>query len=113
MKTIINLGEAIASSISSRDIISSKIKKLILSADTEIVYLSFKEVDFVSRSAAHEFLLLKDNLLNNKIHVYFSYLNKSVKQMFEVVERSRKKKTKIIKFKAEHLDINDLQKVAF
>jgi anti-anti-sigma regulatory factor len=112
MKKLYNIAKLIAPILSSRDVISSNLNKKIKSANTEFVYLDFKDVEFISRSAAHEMILLKENSAKE---IYFTNMNKTVEKMFAVVEKSRKKTTqnKIIKFKAEKLDITELQQIAF
>lgn len=88
---IIDVAAKLAAILASRDITRS-LKKLILAARTPEVSLDFKNVEFISRSAAHELLLLQDELAKwppQAIALSFINTNKDVAAMFQVVASSR------------------------
>ncbi len=105
--TILNVAELLAKIISSRDIIEileEKIKKV----DTKSVILDFTNVKFISRSAAHSLLLLKDKLKNNK-DVSFANAEKDVSEMLRIVAANRAyPKNEKPEFNPEKIDINSL-----
>jgi len=106
-KKIINVAKILAPIVSSRDL-TGNFKDMILESTAKTVSLDFAEVEFVSRSAAHEFLTIKDELIKKK-EVIFINTNKSVTEMFRVVAANRAvpKKNKV-EFKAKNIDINSL-----
>jgi hypothetical protein len=92
MKTArIDVSTAIARIVVSRDTIDI-LKALILKARSKSVDLDFKDVEFLSRSAAHELLTLKDELshsfLRKKI-VSFINPRDNVSEMLKIVASSR------------------------
>ncbi|MEK7167483.1 MAG: STAS domain-containing protein [Patescibacteria group bacterium] len=85
--TTINIAYRIAPIISSRDVVDN-LENDISKLKTEMVCLDFAEVDFISRSAAHEFLSLKEKLkrrLLKKKEVVFINTNDDVKKMLRIV----------------------------
>jgi anti-anti-sigma regulatory factor len=111
MKQTLNLAELVASEITFRDIVSH-LREKILSCDTEFVYLNFEGVSFISRSAAHEILVIKEELPQKK--TYLTNMNESVEKMFSVVQKSKNSpKANIIKFHAETIKKAQLLKLAF
>jgi len=105
------ISDLLASIISSRDIIDI-LEKAIKKIDNKSVDLDFSNVKFVSRSAAHALLLMKERLQTRK-DIYFINSNKDVANMLRVVAANRivsqKKKPD---FNPEKIDINSLFKEA-
>lgn len=83
----IDLSREIAEIISSRDVILN-LQSIVNSLKEDSVVLNFANVDFISRSAAHQFLLLQESM--DRKNIQFENLNESVAQMFAVVSQSRK-----------------------
>lgn len=106
-KKVINISREIAPILSSRDVIRDLfwvVKKI----RSKKIDLNFKDVKFVSRSAAHELLILKEKLSMQK-DIEFVNLNSEVENMIRLVASSRavSKKEKI-DFKVERVSIHDL-----
>ncbi len=74
--------------LSSRDLIRDYQKEIEKAKDNSVV-LDFSNVDFISRSAAHEFLKLKEEykVKKNK-YLIFENTNEDISKMFEIVARS-------------------------
>lgn len=104
------LEKEIASIISSRDIFSiieSKIEK----ENSDSVNLDFSNVDFVSRSAAHELILLQERYKLKNVFVSFINTNKDVREMIRVVASNRVlPNTKEIEFNPQIVNIKELMK---
>ena len=60
-KKVINVAKILAPIVGSRDLMSV-LAEAINKADAKSVDLDFREVEFVSRSAAHALLLMKEDL---------------------------------------------------
>lgn len=110
-KNTINVAAEIAAVISSRDLVDN-LKKSVKKVDAERVYLDFSEVKFVSRSAAHALLLMKEDLKRNLIgkkEIVFINANSDVEKMLRIVAANlalpKKNKTD---FEIERIDINSL-----
>ena len=86
--TKINIAEKIASILSSRDAIRD-LDKLIKKSKTDLVELDFAEIDFVSRSAAHELLLLKEKFNRQPKIISFVNTNQDVSKMLRIVAANR------------------------
>jgi anti-anti-sigma regulatory factor len=90
MKKIDNtilIAKEIARVVSSRDLVYN-IKKEIERKKTKDIYLDFLNVEFISRSAAHEFILLQNELKNklfSKKYINFVNVNDSVREMLRMV----------------------------
>ncbi len=97
--------------ISSRDLIEN-LEKLILKTDSKTVNLDFEDVEFISRSAAHAMLRLKEDLQRktwNKKEVSFINTNNEIRDMFRVVAANRAiPEEKAYSFKAKHVSIESL-----
>lgn len=111
INTIIDIAETIAPIISSRDIISI-LKNDIAKMRTEKIDLDFSKVDFVSRSASHELLSLKEELKRKTFkskEVNFVNANDDVKKMFRTVAANKAipEKSKP-KFEAKVVSVNSL-----
>ena len=110
-KSVINVAKAIAVIVGSRDLVD-QMEKAILKTRTKLVHLDFSEVEFVSRSATHSLLVMKENFSRktlNKKELSFVNANKDVEKMFRVVAANRalpKKKT--ADFNPEKIDISSL-----
>lgn len=112
-KTIINIADLLPSIISSRDVVNILIKN-IKKTKTKLVDLDFSKIDFISRSAAHSFLLMKEDIQRvefNKKEIHFINANKEVSEMFRVVAANRAfpKQNKII-FNPQRININNFLK---
>lgn len=96
-----------ATILSSRDLINN-LKTSVLKADAKAVDLDFAEVEFISRSAAHALLIMKEDLcrkLLNKKEVNFINANKDVENMLRIVAANRALPKKKAEFSAERVDI--------
>lgn len=108
-KTVINVAKTLATIISSRDVIDL-LKSMILSSESASVVLDFKDVEFISRSAAHELLLIKEAVRSNKKELSFENPNKDIAEMLRVVAANRAMpKSDRPDFKPEKTDINSLR----
>ena len=90
-KIVINVSEVLAPIVGSRDVVHG-LKSLILKARSRSVDLDFRDVEFLSRSAAHELLTLKDDLSHSflrKKTVSFINTRDNVSDMLKVVASSR------------------------
>ena len=109
--TSINIAEIIAPIISSRDIINC-LEKFIKKASTNNVALDFADVQFISRSAAHQMLIFKENLANKSVNKkIISFINASdnVADMLRLVAASRAlPRKRKIEFTAEAINIQSL-----
>ena len=115
-KTInIDVAKSLAPIVGSRDVVSN-LKKIIEKAHAKAINLDFSTVEFVSRSAAHELLVLKEKLnksfLNKKV-INFINASDNVTEMFRTVAANRalpKSKTKELEI--ETIDVSYLSKLA-
>lgn len=82
--------------LSSRDVISI-IKQRIQETTDRRVVLDFSNISFISRSAAHELLQLKDqhNKFWNFKKVSYQNISPEVNQMFAIVEKQKNSKRKL------------------
>lgn len=112
--TIISVSENLATVVSSRDV-AFILKKLIDRATSKIVDLDFQKVDFVSRSAAHELLLLKEKFARRifkKKTVSFINTNNDVSAMLKAVASSRAMpKPEVPHLNIQKIDIKGLSKL--
>lgn len=89
--TILDISRIAAPIIGSRDV-AHNLKKSIMRSWSYNIVLDFQNVDFISRSAAHELLSLKELLKHNflcKKEVTFANVNESVAQILKAVATSR------------------------
>ena len=85
----IDMASLIAPVIHSRDAIEL-VREAIQKTDAKSVVLDFSKVDFISRSAAHELLVLKENLKQTKhIDITFANTNKDINEMLRIVAANR------------------------
>lgn len=107
----INIAEKIAAILGSRDVVRS-LDKLIKKTKDKLVELDFAKVEFVSRSAAHELLLLKERLARQSKTISFINTSQDVAKMLRIVAANRalplKKPTD---FKIPVVNIKSLVKV--
>lgn len=106
----INMAELVAPIISSRDVISA-VREEVERQAQPVVQLDFANVQFISRSAAHELLQMKEQLANKepKVQVEFQNTNEEVAKMLRVVASNRavpKEPTEPAEIKA--VSINEL-----
>jgi len=106
-KKTINIAKSLSVIINSRDItdiLRDKIKK----TDLKSVNLDFDNVQFISRSAAHSLLLLKEELLNKK-EISFLNTNQDIAMMLRSVAASRAlPKQERTRFRAKKINLNSL-----
>ena len=86
--TKIDIAKKIAPILSSRDVVRD-LNKLIKKTKSNLVKLDFKKVDFVSRSAAHELLLLKERFAQQSKSISFINTNQEVTKMLRIVAANR------------------------
>lgn len=111
-KSTINVSEILAKIIGSRDL-ADTLKDAILKTNTNVVDLDFSEVEFVSRSAAHELLSMKEDLKRkflNKKEINFVNTNEDATKMFRVVAANKAIPDVKPTFNAERVDIESLTK---
>ena len=107
-KTVIEVAKVLAPIVGSRDVVDL-LKAPIIKSDSRIVVLDFSYVEFISRSAAHELLLIKELHQKDK-ELSFENVNKDITEMLRVVAANRAlPKTEKPQFKAEKTDINSLR----
>jgi len=100
---IIKLSDTYSEMIASRAAIINLFSTIL--TDVNSIEIDFKRISFVSRAAVHQLIKEKENLQkNDNIEVVFSNLNRTVKEMFDAVEKSIKTPKK---------DINKIKKVQF
>lgn len=88
-KNSINLLKKIAKNISSRDVVQ-KLNPIIEKINAKRIELDFNDIEFISRSAAHELLLIKEKwFYKQKKKLIFQNTNDDVKKMIKAVASSR------------------------
>ncbi len=90
MKKMLQIAELVSPIISSRDV-SFVLKNEIEKAHFQQIDLNFSNVEFISRSAAHQMIEMKEELANrdsSKV-ITFSNTSPSVEQMLRVVAANR------------------------
>lgn len=90
-KQTIDVERILAAVIGSRDI-ADRLEDVIANARAKAVDLDFQNVEFVSRSAAHELLLIKEDFRRkfvNKKEISFINTNKAVTEMFRIIAANR------------------------
>lgn len=83
----IDVAQHLANIIGSRDV-AAKLASVIKKADAKSVDLDFSNVEFISRSAAHELITLKNDLKRKflkKKDIDFINMTKDVKEMVRLV----------------------------
>lgn len=113
-KTVIEVRTVLAPIVGSRDVIDL-LKTPILKTDDKSVVLNFNLVEFISRSAAHELLLIKEEVhQNNNKDLTFENTNKDITEMLRVVAANRAlPRTEKPQFNPEKSDINSLKEEIF
>ncbi|TSC94833.1 MAG: hypothetical protein Athens101410_729 [Parcubacteria group bacterium Athens1014_10] len=113
--TKINIANLIAPIISSRSI-ADILEKEIKGVDAKSINLDFSKVKFISRSAAHALLLLKEKIETktfNKKEVNFVNANNDIAEMLRIVAANRAfPKDKKFQFNPKKVSINSLLKKA-
>lgn len=111
----IDIAKSLAPIVGSRDVVSN-LKKVIEKAHAKIVNLDFSKVEFVSRSAAHELLVLKEKLNKSffrKKTIVFISASDNVTEMFRTVAANRalpKPKEDVLEIQT--IDVESLSKLA-
>lgn len=106
----IQVAKLIAPIIGSRDVVDLLKPHIFKQKETSIV-LDFSNVEFLSRSAAHEFLLIKEDLYHDQQKkLSFENTNKFVTEMLRVVAANRALPKEKTPFYAEKIDIKSLLK---
>lgn len=87
---VINIAEVIAPIVASRDAVTM-LRDKINQAQEAVIQLDMSEVQFISRAAAHEFLILKESFVYQepKKIVEFVHPNESVTMMLRTVAANR------------------------
>ena len=116
MNTVkIDVSKKLASIVGSRDVAHS-LKNIIEKTHSKAIDLDFHDVEFVSRSAAHELLVLKERLnkrLFRKKIIHFINTSDNVSEMFRTVAANRAlPKQKEAEADIQKVDINYLSKLA-
>lgn len=109
-KDTINVAASVTSIIGSRDVVRI-LKECIVVSSEKVINLDFQDVEFISRSAAHELLIMKEDLKwksTNSKDVIFINTNKDVTDMLRTVAASRAVPVERPKFESETVDINSL-----
>ena len=78
----------IAPMIGSRDVVHA-LKDVIDQVNVSAFDMDFADVAFVSRSAAHEFLVLKDEMKKKNIDLQFINAKNEVAEMLRIVAANR------------------------
>lgn len=110
--TIINIAETLAPVISSRDAVDD-LRRSIKRASTIDVALDFSDVQFLSRSAAHRLLIIKEEFANRRLKkkvISFINTNDDVRKMLKLVAASRVLPKEKREFKAKTTDIQSFIK---
>lgn len=109
------MAKSLAQIISSRDVTAS-LRKPILKTRAKTIDLDFQNVKFVSRSAAHELLLLKGKftrtLYRRKV-INFINMRDDVASMIRVVAASRAVPKPKEELHIEKVSIDNLSQLAF
>jgi len=112
-KYTIDVAKILAPIVGSRDLMPI-LAEAVNKADVHSVDLDFSKVEFVSRSAAHALLLMKEDLQRkwrNKKFISFVNASDNVQEMFRIVAANRAvPKTNDLNIKIEKTDINSLAK---
>lgn len=90
-KKIIDVASVLAVVIGSRDI-ADHLKNIVKNSREKAIDLDFQNVEFISRSASHELLLIKEDLRRqfiNKKDIFFINTNEAVTEMFRVIAANR------------------------
>lgn len=109
-KETIDVEYVLAAVIGSRDI-ADRLKDTISEIRAKAVDLDFQNVEFVSRSVAHELLLIKENFLRkliNKKEISFTNTNKAVTEMFRIIAANRAVPKAPAQFNPQHISVLSL-----
>lgn len=111
--TTIKLNKLLAPIISSRDVVDV-LEDIIKKTDNKLVILDFSNVKFISRSAAHALLLLKEkfeNKVSSKKELSFVNADNNIAEMLRIVAANRAfPKIKKPEFNPKKIDITSLLK---
>lgn len=112
-KITINVAKILAPVVGSRDLMPV-LADAINRTNTKLVDLDFSEVEFISRSAAHALLLMKEDLQRkwlNKKYITFVNTSNNVQEILRVVAANRAvPKNNKANILFEKTDINSLAK---
>ena len=115
-KVIINVAKKLAPIVSSRDIAFS-LRRAIIGVWANAVDLDFHDVEFISRSAAHELLRLKSNFSKRwfmRKDIEFVNTNDNVSSMMRIVEASQNVPKPVAEESHfQKVDIDNLSQLAF
>ncbi|MEK7496899.1 MAG: STAS domain-containing protein [Patescibacteria group bacterium] len=110
IKLTIDVATRVAPILGSRDILEV-LKNQIVDSKANAVELDFSIVNFISRSAAHELLKVKDEVEHQNKQVSFVNTNLEVQNMIRTVAANRiLPRERNIDFKPKLVDINSLFK---
>jgi anti-anti-sigma regulatory factor len=107
----LKVSSLLSCSISSRDAVIEILEKEILMLSEAIVYLDFTKIDFISRSAAHELLKMKERFENRKSDrkdIIFLNPDSNVAAMIRIVAANKAYTPNKKSFNPEKVDIGQL-----
>ncbi|MFH1537107.1 MAG: STAS domain-containing protein [Patescibacteria group bacterium] len=106
----IDITQKTATIISSRYIVNNDLKMAINKIKTRNINLDFKNVEFISRSAAHALIILKEDLLRQspKKELHFINMPDEVEKMIKIVAASKAVPSKDIEFNPKSVSIATL-----
>ena len=109
---VISIKKEIAPVISSRDIIN-RLARAIEEADSKKIMLDFNKVEFVSRSATHALIKLKEKYNKSwnifwKKKIVFININRSFEKMVQSVVASKKFMNRKVEFNPEMVSADAL-----
>lgn len=111
----IDIAKSLAPIVGSRDVVSN-LKSVIEKTPAKIINLDFSNVEFVSRSAAHELLVLKEKFNKSffrKKMIAFISASDNVTEMFRTVAANRAlPKPKEDVAEIQTVDVESLSKLA-
>ena len=104
--------DIIGKAISSREVIIEILEKELAKMKSSLVHVNFKDVEFISRSAAHELIRVKEQLEHvKKKNIEFIKLSEDVAQMIRLVAASKAySKPEIKNFKPKKVNLKDLMR---
>lgn len=104
-----------STALSSRSVIK-RLKQEIKNLDSKHVMLDFSQVEFVSRSATHELLLMKEDLRQEDIEITFENTSEEVRDTLRIVAANRavpkQSKEEKNKFTPERVEAESLFEIA-
>jgi len=114
-KNTLKLAKLLPKNILSRDVVRSILEQEIQAMDSKIIFLDLSKIEFISRSAAHELLKMKERFeynSNNKKEIIFKDLSPGVAAMIRIVAANKAYSVnREAEFKPKRVNIGDLVKI--